>query len=155
MAIAVFLIPAAASAEVKTIKVKTNKKGSCELHVIGDGSEGAITYGGRVDSCSTRFGVRRAHSQSFLYEEHKKLQVDATPRQSGPVPYEQRTTYEDEAAAPYRARFDVRVVLRGRKSMRKPRKPERWRDTSRRCRVGTTHHSGDTLFCVVQITFGG
>lgn len=142
-------LPASASAAAVT--AKTTKGGSCTFETIGSRAGEAITYGGRVTACSAKFGFRTVNGQGLLYEEITGPLVDVTQSGQGLPPYERTTTYteahEDE---PYRVRWDARVVLRTRKSVRRPKRPERWIDPGRGCRVATAEHFSDMIVCQVQ-----
>ncbi len=152
---AAFLVGPTAGAGAKPASqvAKTNKGGSCSLEAVAARAGGAITYGGRVTNCSTRFGIRNVGGRAILFEGiNTAVLVDATPRETGGPPLEISQTYEGEAGEQYHARFGATVVIKGGKSMRRPKRPEKWKDPGRGCRVMSTHRAGDTLGCTLAVT---
>jgi hypothetical protein len=128
---------------------KTNKGGSCRLDSTALRAGGAITFGGKISRCTTRFGIRNVVARSILYEGiNTALTVADTGRVRGGIPYDLTASYEGTPEDVYESRFDVTVVIKGGKSKTKPRKPEKWKSPSKGCRVMTTNRSGDTLGCI-------
>jgi hypothetical protein len=132
---------------------KTDKGGSCRIETITGRAGAAITYGGQVNDCTARFGVSSVVGRGLLFEDLNKLIVDATEAGSGDVPYERTKTFNGKANVPYRASWGVEVVIRTRKTSRRPRRPEHWLDPGPNCRVYTTQHAGDTLGCNIHQDF--
>ena len=155
--VAICALPASASAappSPPTVVAKTDKGGSCLLETIAIRAGNALTYGGRVNDCSARYGFRSVQGRGLLYENLNALLVAVTPRGSpGLVPYENSATFTGKAGVPYRARFDVTVVLRSRRSASRPKKPEHWIDPGKDCHVGTSKHAGDMLSCTLAQDF--
>jgi hypothetical protein len=128
---------------------KTNKGGFCRLDSIAARSGGAITYGGQINRCNAKFGIRSVVGRSILYEEINTARTVAdTGRVRGGIPFGIEASFEGEAEQVYEGRFDVTVVINGGKSKTKPRKPEKWKKPSKGCRVMTTRRASDTLGCI-------
>ena len=143
-----------ASASAAAITATTTKGGSCTMETIQSRAGSSITFGGRVGDCSAKFGIESAQGRGLLYEDITAFLVDITSSGPGNPPYEQTKTYtKGKADKPYRARWDVRVVLRSRTSPRRPLNPERWIDPDPECRVSTYQHNGDMLTCTIQQDF--
>jgi hypothetical protein len=152
--VALCALPASASAT--SLVAKTDKGGSCRFETIASRAGTALTYGGRVDDCSARFGISSAEGRGLLYEEPptNKLLVDVTQAGAENVPYERSATFnQGKANVPYRSVWQATVVIKTRKSARRPKKPEHWIDPGPNCRVYTTHHSSDTLGCRLDQDF--
>jgi hypothetical protein len=141
------------SASAAFVVGKTNKGGSCRMETIAERAGTSITYGGRVPSCSARFGIDTVEGRGLLWEDRDKVLVDVTPARSGGVPHEVTKTFNGKAGVPYRVSWQVTVVIHTRRNARRPRKPERWVDPGRYCRVYTTRHTGDTIGCRVDQDF--
>lgn len=143
-----------ASALATGVTAETTKGGDCSMETISTRAGSSITFGGRVFNCSAEFGIESAQGRGLLYENVNAFIVDVTPSGPGNVPYEQTKTYtQGKAGMPYRARWDVRVVLRSRKTASKPKNPERWIDPGPGCYVGTFKHNGDMLSCTMSQDF--
>jgi hypothetical protein len=97
--------------------------------------------------------VSSVEGRGLLYEEFNKLLVSVTESGPGVVPYERTRTINGKAGVPYRAFWQVEVVIRTRKTSRRPRRPEHWVDPGPNCRVYTTQHAGDTLGCNIHQDF--
>jgi hypothetical protein len=128
---------------------QTNKGGSCNLHALLARNGAAMTFGGRVPSCSAKFGIKHVTARAFLYEGiNTAEQAAVTGRVRGNVPFEIAQSFTGQASQVYEARFDVTVVIKGGKSMTKPKRPEKWSKAGKGCEITTTNRSGDTLGCV-------
>lgn len=152
--VALLALPSSASAA--TVVGQTNKGGSCRWETIAARAGTAMTFGGRVFDCSARFGIRSVEGRGFLYEDPPNFTEikDITQAGAGNVPYERSATFEDgEEDVDYASVWKASVVIRAGKNFRKPKKPERWVDPGRHCRVYTTFRSGDTLGCRLQQDF--
>jgi hypothetical protein len=153
-AVALTALPAAASAA--SVVAKTDRGGSCRFETIASRAGTAITFGGRVENCSARFGIRSAVGRGLLYEEppNDKLQRDVTAAGAGNVPYERTATYsEGEEDVEYRSVWQASVVIKSRRSARRPKNPEHWIDPGPHCFVYTTLHAGDTIGCRLNQDF--
>ena len=149
--VAILALPSSASAA--TVVGKTNKGGSCRWETIAARAGTAITFGGRVFDCSARFGIRSVEGRGFLYEDPPNFTEikDLTQGGAGNAPYERSATFEDgEEDVDYASVWKAAVVIRTGKNFRKPKKPERWKDPGRHCRVYSTFRSGDTLGCQLE-----
>jgi hypothetical protein len=152
--VALCALPASASAT--TVVGKTTKGGSCRIETIASRAGTALTFGGLVDNCSARFGIRSVEGRGLLYEEPPtdKIIRDITEAGPGNAPYERTATYEEgEADVPYSATWGATVVIKTRKSPGRPKKPEQWVDPGPHCRVYTSFHSSDTLGCTIDQDF--
>lgn len=147
-------LPAAASAA--TVIAKTTKGGSCRFDTLAGRAGETLTYGGQVVDCTARFGVDGAEGTALLYDEPPYMAeiLDAEQFGGGNVPYQRTTTYtEGEEDVEYRAVWLASVVIKSRRSARRPKKPEKWIDPGPNCRVYTTKHSGDTVGCRLNQDF--
>jgi hypothetical protein len=146
-------LPGAASAT--TVIGKTTKGGSCRIETIASRAGTSLTYGGVVTDCSARFGVSTVEGRGLLFEEppNDKVLVDVTQAGPGNVPYERSATFSGKAGVPYSAVWEATVVIKTRKSPRRPKKPEHWVDPGQNCRVYTSFHSSDTLGCTIAQDF--
>jgi hypothetical protein len=147
LAVAAAAFPAPASA--MTLTAHTNRGGTCHLRTIASRTGTQITYGIKVNNCSTRFGVRYVVSRGILYDrtEGVPFETGYLDQKKGHLPYTNRRNVSDtDPSHAYRTRIDVSIVLKTRRDAGTPH-PEHWRDPGKRCRVKTTLHDGDTLGC--------
>jgi len=147
---AALCVAAPAFAAGTTTIVHTSRDGTCRIHIVASRTATAVTYGVRVKQCHTKFGVRYAQSRGILYDETNGNQPVPNgylgPKKAHLAYGHQRTVPGLSPTHKYRARIDLSIVLKTRRSPR-THNLERWTHSGKHCRVKTTKRPGDTLGC--------
>lgn len=151
VALAGMMALAVAPATALSLTAHTNRGGKCHLQTHASRTGTQISYGIRVNQCSTHFGVRYAVSQGTLYDRTDDVPVTTgyMKQRKGNVPYaNSRNVAGTDASHAYRTRIDVSIVLKTRRDPSTPH-PEQWLDPGAHCHVTTTDRAGDTLGCTL------
>jgi hypothetical protein len=139
----------AAPASALNLTAHTNRGGTCHLHSSASRTGEQISYGIKVNDCSTKFGVRYVVSRGALYDKTAGVPFATgyLDRKKSGLPHSNRRNVAGtEPTHAYQTKIDVSVVLKTRRD-RSTRRLEHWIDPGKRCRVTTTTRPGDTLGC--------
>src|SRR5689334_6738738 len=110
VAVAGTMVLAVATAGAVSLTAHTNRGGKCHLQTHASRTGSTISYGIKVNQCSTHFGVRYAVSQGSLYDKTDGVPVTNgyMKQRKANVPYANgRSVSGTDTSHAYRTRIDV------------------------------------------------
>ena len=120
----------------------------CNLTKVASAQGPQVTYGLQVTTCKTRYGLRFVRNVNVLYNASTDQVVDASKTKKGKPAFDNTKTFTGSSGTNYRARADVRLVLKASPHPAR-RRDQRWHDPGPNCHRTTTFNDYDTLACTL------
>jgi len=120
----------------------------CHLTRVATAQGTQVTYGLKVPTCHTEYGLRFVRNINVLIDTSTDRIVDVSKTKKGKIPFDNTKTFTGSSGTNYRARVEVRLVLKGSPHPARQR-DQRWHDPGPNCHRTTTFNDYDTLACTL------